>query len=156
MAFLHGAHAAIAAGQVRLELGDPGLVEPAIAPIRQAAETVGWKEVEADPTLLLARCRHAAGALDESRALAARAVEVAAESRLLRVAWESHAVLAGILADQGDAAAAEQSLASAGPLVDQLSDSLDRGMRRGYRRAVGAGLRRLGPARSGPVRTLRR
>jgi DNA-binding SARP family transcriptional activator/tetratricopeptide (TPR) repeat protein len=156
MAFLHGAHAAVAAGQVRLELGDPDRVEVLVRPIGEAAAAVGWKEVEADTALLLARCRHAAGVLDEARALAVRAGEVAAGSGLPRVGWESHAVLAGILADQGDAVGAEQSLASAGPLVEQLSNSLDRGMRRGYRKAVGDGQRRLGRAWSGPLRAARR
>jgi DNA-binding SARP family transcriptional activator/tetratricopeptide (TPR) repeat protein len=156
MAYLYGAHAAIAAGQVRLELGEPGPVEARIAPIRQAAAVVGWVEVEADATLLVARCRYAVGALEEARSLATRAVEVATQPSLPQVAWEAHAVLSGILSDLGDAAGAEQHLASAGQLVDQLSESLDRGMRRVYRKAVRDGLRRLGRADASPIRSARR
>jgi DNA-binding SARP family transcriptional activator len=156
MAFLYGAHAALAAGQVRLELGDPGSVEAAIAPIRQAADVVGWKEVEADATLLMARCQYASGSLEDARSLATQALGVAVDSGLPRVAWESHAVLAGILAAEGDATGAEQHLAWAGPIVDQLADSLDRGMRRAYRRAVRDGLHRLGSADAGSIRSVRR
>lgn len=156
MAYLYGAHAAIAAGQVRLELGDPGPVEARITPIRRAAEAVGWRGVEADATLLLARCRHAAGALEDARSLAERALEVAADPGLPRVAWEGHAVLAGILSDLGDAEGAEHQLGSAGPLVDRLSNSLDRGMRRRYRKGVGEAQQRLGRTGSGPVRAARR
>jgi hypothetical protein len=156
MAFLYGAHAALAAGQVRLELGDPGTVEATIEPIRRASQVVGWKEVEADGTLLMARCRYASGSLDEARALATQAMEVAVDTGLPRVTWESHAVLAGVLAAGGDAAGAEEHLASAGPIIERLADSLDRGMRRAYRRTARDGLRRLGSADVGSIRSVRR
>jgi DNA-binding SARP family transcriptional activator len=150
-AFLHGAHAAFAAGQVRLHLGEPRVVEAMITPIAEAARAIGWKEVEGDAALLLARCRRAVGAFDQAQERALWAVEVAGD-RLPRVAWQSRALLAGIRADQGDQDGSNRDLTAASHLLDALTASLDPTMRRAYRKEVRRGLERFGLTLAGPVR----
>ena len=59
-AFLHGAHAYLAAARVRLALGDHARAERLSAAVLAPAKSAGWEEVAADGSVVIGRCREGA------------------------------------------------------------------------------------------------
>ncbi len=129
-AFLHGAHAYVAAATVRLAAGDPEGAEELVAPVMGA----DWLDAAAASVLVAARCRTARGDRDAAAGLASRALRAADEAGLPAVAWQARAILAQIA---GAGEAANENLAAARRIVDSLAASIpDDAIRKGYAEAT--------------------
>jgi hypothetical protein len=147
--FQYGGHAVLAAAEAQLERGDPAAAQRLLAPIRQAAAETGWVETQAWADLQRARCRWALGDPDRAARLAGAALTAADRVGLAGIAWQAHAVLAG-LADGGGAGAARRHLAAGRTILDRLAgDLVDPPTRDAYQASTRARWHAL--ARTGPV-----
>lgn len=118
--FLHGADAALATATVRVAMGELAAARRLLEPIRAAAAEAGWVEAVAWADLLAARC-HAAG--DPQRAVrhAGDALALAERSELPGIAWQAHAVLAGLLGPNSGGS----HRSDARIIIDRLASTLD-------------------------------
>ncbi len=95
-AYLFGADAMLACGEVRLAMGKPDLALALVEPVVGAAERSGWVEPWAAGLVAVARCRHTLGDTDAARRSAAQALDIAADGAAPAVSWRARAVLGGI------------------------------------------------------------
>jgi DNA-binding SARP family transcriptional activator len=110
--FLHGAHAYAATARTLIEMGRLEEAERVLAPVLATAGPVGWREAAAESAMLTGRARLLAGDLEGATGLLEQALDGARDPALPRVAWETHALLAGASAAAGaDGRAAEHRAA---------------------------------------------
>ncbi len=134
-AFLHGAHATIAAARARLTMGDPARAERLAGGFLPAAKSAGWVEPLAEGALVVGRCALLLGRVEQAAGPLSRALGAATSVGLGRVAWEAHAALAEVRRLEGDGVGAAAHLESAHAIVEKLADSIGReGDRRRYLR----------------------
>jgi DNA-binding SARP family transcriptional activator len=93
--FLYGLDAYLALAEVALAQGDVDGAAGRIAPLRVAAEAVGWKEGVARTCVLLGRVAAVAGRGNEAAGLARHALEAATAGGLPAVAAEAERLLHG-------------------------------------------------------------
>jgi tetratricopeptide (TPR) repeat protein len=123
--FLHGAHAHLAVGRVRLVAGDPAGAERVTRDVVDAASSVGWIEPSAEGSLLLGRIRAATGNLDEARAHLMAADRLAGAAGLPATVWRAEATLAALDRREGRDSDADDRVAAARSLVDSLAGGIE-------------------------------
>ena len=124
-AFLHGAHAYLAAARTALARDEPDRAERFTLPIIDAARAAGWKEAAAEAATVRGRARLALGDPTRAEQFLRRSLEEIERSELPRVAWEAHAVLADVLAATRGTEEAKDHRASARAAVRSLAGSID-------------------------------
>jgi tetratricopeptide (TPR) repeat protein len=123
--FLHGAHAYLAVGRVRLASGDHAGAHRIAADIVDAASNVGWVEASADGALLIGRIRAASGDLGEARARLEAASRLAGAGGLPGIAWRARAAMAGVERRDGRHSEADDHEAAARLAVASLAGGID-------------------------------
>jgi DNA-binding SARP family transcriptional activator/tetratricopeptide (TPR) repeat protein len=135
--FLHGAHAYLAVGRVRLAAGDPEGAERATLDVVDAATDVGWVEPAAEGALLLGRARAATGDAEGARAKLEAAQRRADAAGLPAIAWRARAARAALARRAGRREEADEHIASARLIVAALAERIDDpDLRAGYERGA--------------------
>jgi class 3 adenylate cyclase/tetratricopeptide (TPR) repeat protein len=123
--WLWGASAHLAVARVHLLNDEAERASAVVAPIRDAARQVGWRDLVAHASTLLARHHLARGEDEEASRLLGDALDAAPDDRLPGAAWEAHASLAQLEADAGRAGEAARHGARARAIVEHLGGTID-------------------------------
>jgi len=123
--FLHGAHAYLAVGRVRLAAGDPAGAERVTRDVIDAASNVGWVEASADGSLLLGRIRAATGDVDGARARLVAAEHLADLAGLPAITWRARAALGSLDRRAGRRSEADDHVAAARLIVAALASGIE-------------------------------
>ncbi|MGH2734002.1 MAG: ATP-binding protein [Actinomycetota bacterium] len=132
LAFLHGGHAYVALARARLKLGDPDGARTLVGPLLVEATRAGWKESESDAALVLGLCLRELGDTKGAWEAVRRALGVAEEAGLRRIAFEAHRTAAALSRDSARPADARRHDDRAAQLIDVLASSIEGEARRAY------------------------
>ena len=92
-AFLFGFGAIVALARAELAAGRAERVEVLLAPVRAAAQRLGWREADASASLVLGLSHQALGRTDEARGSLTRALKISRDHGLPGIEWEACAAL---------------------------------------------------------------
>ncbi len=91
--FLFGFGAIVALARAELAAGRGERAEVLLAPVRAAAQRLGWREADAAASLVLGLSHQALGRSDDARGSLARALKVSRDHCLPGIEWEACAAL---------------------------------------------------------------